>query len=65
MCSDNQFKFTYNEKETHDSNYACWRLLNNEERFRFGLTEYTEEEAKEKFNQYFPQEAMGSKQPTR
>jgi hypothetical protein len=58
VCSNNPFQFTYDEKQTRESNYSSWRMLNNEERFRFGLREYNEEEAKEKFNQYFPQVAM-------
>jgi hypothetical protein len=59
FVSMSQFKFTYDKKRTWDENYSCWRLLNNEERFRYGIREYTSEEAKEKFESYYPKNGNG------
>ena len=46
--------FHYDEDYTWENNYHRWRTMNNDERFRHNLKEYTEDEAIELFTKMYP-----------
>ena len=48
--------FEYNKSKSWSENYHQWRLMNNDERLRLNLRDYTKEQAKEVFNNIYPRD---------
>ncbi len=49
-------KFEYNNEMSWGENYNKWRMMNNDERFRYNMEIYTSEQALELFDRMYPKD---------
>ena len=47
--------FSYSNKRSRSENFSLWRMMNESERLHQNCKLLSEEEAKELFNKYYPQ----------
>lgn len=52
------YTFTYDKSISYEANYSAWRIMNNDERFKFNQRTYSDDEARAVFEGQYKKQIL-------